>query len=461
MPAETDEGLRVGVLGPLRAWRGPVEIALGPARQRAIFAVLAVNAGHQVSRAELIAAVWGESPPASVEGSVHTYVSGLRRALEPQRTRWSAASVLVSESTGYSLRLAPDALDAAVFEQLRERARQHAEAGDHRSAVSELNSALALWQGEALSGVPGAFAERRREHFAELRLDTLERRAEAVLALGGNLDLAAELEVLTRDHPLRESLRESQMLALYRSGRPADALDVFRDTRVTLMGELGVEPGAALQQLQGQILAQDPALDLPSARPTVPAQVSRALHDADPPTALFGRETAAARLRELLAGVRAGRGRAVWVEGEAGIGKSELLTSTLADAGRHGCQLAWVAADELSMRFPLQVMLDGLAIDAKSPDPRRARVATELNGERPARRGWGESDPMLGAVDRLLSLVDELCTEAPLVLVVDDLQWADESSLLVWHRLCAATRQLPLLLVAASRPAPARGPLAP
>ncbi|MCR6487178.1 AAA family ATPase [Amycolatopsis sp. OK19-0408] len=445
MRGEADTGLRVGVLGPLRAWRGTAEIGLGPARQRAIFAVLAVNAGRPVPRAELIAGVWGDAAPASVEGSVHTYVSGLRRALEPDRSRWSAASVLVSDPAGYSLLLDEDALDAAVFERHRERARQHLDTGDPRAAVTELDAALALWQGEALSGVPGGFAERHREHLAELRLDTLERRVEALLALGGHLDLAPELAVLAGEHPLRESLRESLMLALYRSGRHAEALDVFRDARATLVDELGVEPGPALQRLQQQILAQDPVLDAPAA----PVEVTG--------HRLFGRETETARLAELVADVRAGRGRAVWIEGEAGIGKSELLTSSLPDGP--GFQRLWAAADELSTRFPLQVMVECLAIDARSADPRRARVGKELAGD-PVRRSWGPADPVLGAVDRLLALVDELCADSPQVLVVDDLQWADEASVLVWHRLCAATRQLPLLLVAATRPAPDRAELA-
>jgi DNA-binding SARP family transcriptional activator/DNA-binding CsgD family transcriptional regulator len=446
MPGDADPGLRVGVLGPLRAWRGTAEIGLGPARQRAIFAVLAVNAGRPVPRAELIAGVWGDSAPASVEGSVHTYVSGLRRALEPDRSRWSAASVLVSDPAGYSLVLDEDALDAALFERHRERAQRHLEQGDPRAAVTELDDALALWQGEALSGVPGGFAERHREYLAELRLNTLERRAEAVLALGGHLDLAPELAVLAGEHPLRESLRESLMLALYRSGRPADALDVFRDARATLVTELGVEPGPALRRLQQQILAQDPALDAPA--PPVVVTGHR----------LFGREAEMAKLAELVADVRAGRGRAVWIEGDAGIGKSALLGSSLPDGP--GFQRLRAAADELSTRFPLQVVLECLAIDAHSPDPRRARVAKELAGEGPARRSWGPADPVLGAVDRLLALVDELCAQSPQVLVLDDLQWADEASVLVWHRLCAATRQLPLLLVAATRPAPDRAELA-
>ncbi|WP_233574231.1 BTAD domain-containing putative transcriptional regulator [Amycolatopsis panacis] len=455
MPGDGHSGLRVNVLGPLRAWRGAAEITLGPARQRAIFAMLATATGRSVPRPELIAGVWGDSPPASVEGSVHTYISGLRRALEPERTRWAASTVLVSEAAGYSLDLTPEALDEAVFQRHRERAQQDAAAGAHERAVAGFDAALLLWHGEALSGVPGEFAERHRERLAELRLSTVEQRARSVLELGGHQDLIAELAVLTSDHPLRESLRESLMLALYRSGRHSDALDVFREARSTLRAELGVEPGPQLRELHQRVLAEDPSLNLPKrpkpAPPIAPAPRARRA-ESDP---LLGRANEVAQLRELLTQVREGRGRAVWIEGDAGIGKSELLAMAFDEPDVAGLQLAWVAAEELSTRFPLQVMLECLAIDPLSPDPRRARVAHELGGE-PARRTWGTGDPVLGAVDRLLSLVDELCAQAPMVLVVDDLQWADESSLLVWHRLCAATRQLPLLLVAATRSAPDR-----
>ncbi|WP_337824121.1 BTAD domain-containing putative transcriptional regulator [Amycolatopsis sp. A1MSW2902] len=434
--------LRVTALGPLRAWRGTTEISLGPARQRAVFAMLAVAAGRPVPRAELIAGVWGESPPASVEGSVHTYISGLRRALEPERTRWSASTVLGSGPAGYTLDLAPEALDAAKFEQHRENGKREAEAGAHNRAVAEFSAALKLWHGEALSGVPGNFAERHRAYLAELRLDTLDRAARSRLEMGGHQEIIAELTALTAEYPLRESLRASLMLALYRSGRHSDALDVFRDARRTIRAELGVEPGPGLRELHQRVLSEDPALDLP--RPEVPEPVVRVPQDP-----LLGREAEVGKLRKLLDGVRAGRGRAVWIEGEAGIGKSELLAHAFGDAG--GLQVAWVAADELSMRFPLQVMHECLAIDPHSPDPRRARVA--LSSEEPVRR---VGDPVLDSVDRLLALVDELCAESPLLLVVDDLQWADESSVLVWHRLSAAARQLPLLLVAATRPAPER-----
>jgi DNA-binding SARP family transcriptional activator/tetratricopeptide (TPR) repeat protein/DNA-binding CsgD family transcriptional regulator len=459
LTANVSAPLRVELLGPPRAWLGQNELALGPGRQRAVFAVLALRAEHVVSRTELIDAVWGGSAPASAEGSVYTYVSGLRRNLEPQRSRRSPGDILTSRASGYALRLDPDALDTARFERLREQGRRQLTAGDHQAAARSLDTALNLWRGEALSGVPGPFAETQRSRLAELRLATIEQRAQARLGTGGHVELAAELAGLVQDHPLRESLRELLMIALYRGGRKAEALEVFRDARRVLVEELGIEPGPALRQVHEQILAGDPALDRPmdSDAPLsiVPAHVS---HQA--PGTFVGREPELARLAELVAQLRSGRGRSVWIEGDAGIGKSELLKVTLAEVGRQGCQLGWAVADELGQHFPLQAITECLGIDAKSPDPRRAQLAVQWQEQKSTGSGWGHHDTSLVVADKLLSLVDELCASAPLVLVVDDLQWADEASVLVWHRLCAATRQLPLLLVAATRPAPGRVELA-
>ncbi|MTD55840.1 AAA family ATPase [Amycolatopsis sp. RM579] len=443
------------LLGPIRAWRGPTELKLGPARQRAVLAVLAVRAGLTVSRADLISAVWGHSAPASVDGSIHTYVSGLRRALEPDRERWAASTVLVSSPAGYTLRIKPEDVDAVAFERLVAQARQQQPA-----TLGALDEALGLWGGDPLSGVPGPFAEREHARLTELRLTALELRAEAVLALGEHHEIAAELTALAQEFPLRERIRELLMLAMYRSGQPTEALEVFRDTRTTLVDELGIEPGAALQRLHAQILAQDPSLDAPasesafggSAGPkkgvpdrlfVLPTSVSRRLASGVR-SAFIGRAAELETLRGLVDDVCDGRGGTAWVEGDFGIGKSELLTNALFDVRGRGCQIGWALADELSTRIPLQVMSACLGVE-KTPD---------LYEYRPTSNVWGEQDPALAAVGRMLALVDELCAQAPLILVIDDIQWADEASVLLWHRLVAATRQLPLLLIAAARPVP-------
>jgi DNA-binding SARP family transcriptional activator/DNA-binding CsgD family transcriptional regulator len=477
MPANDSGRFRAALLGPPRAWLAQREVALGPARQRAVFAALALRANRTVTRAEIIDAVWGESPPASAEGSVYTYISGLRRNLEPQRSRRSTGDILISQGSGYALRLARDDLDVNSFDRLRELGQRQLADGDPHGAVATLNNALDLWRGEALTGVPGPFAEIHRGRLAELRVATIEQRAKAILDVGGHAELSAELATLITEYPLRESLRKLLMIALYRSDRHAEALEVFREARRVLVEELGIEPGTGLRRLHDRILARDPELEAPaqppapveaagSARPSgttpekrlsvVPARGPKQRPSTD--DLFVGRAVEIATLQDPLREVLRGGGHVVWIEGEAGIGKSELLSKTLADAEKHGCQLAWSVADELSQGVPLQMIIDCLGLDPNSPDPRRARVAARLHDE-PA-SVWSDGDPAQTAVDQVLALVDELCMQSPLVLVMDDLQWTDEASVLVWHRLCAATRQLPLLLVAASRPAPHRPKLA-
>ncbi len=161
-------------------------------------------------------------------------------------------------------------------------------------------------------------------------------------------------------------------------------------------------------------------------------------------------------MRDALAAVARGRGGLALVEGEPGIGKSALMSAALADAGLLGCQLQWAAADEqMGQRFPLRVMLDCLGVDARSTDPPRAEIAALLRGERLVGPP-GAGDPVAAAVERLLRLVDQQCAVSPVVIVVDDLQWADEASLLTWTRLASVVAQLPLLLVGAHRPVPPR-----
>jgi DNA-binding SARP family transcriptional activator len=281
MAAEVSGRLRVEVLGPLRAWwigpGEPVEIAVGAPRRRAVFAVLALRAGRSVTKDDLIGAVWGNHRPASVEGNVHTYVSGLRRALDTASGGQGGSGLLVSDAGGYAIQLRPAELDVTEFERRCVQADRDVIDGDHRAVVDSLEAALRLWRGDALSGVPGPFAEQARTRLAQLRLTAVERRAGALLALGEHRELCAELSGLVREHPLSESLRELLMLALYRSGRQTEALDVFLDTRRHLRGELGVEPGERLRRLHERMLAVDPALeltDLPPSRPLVVPDVA-------------------------------------------------------------------------------------------------------------------------------------------------------------------------------------------
>ncbi|MEV8437900.1 BTAD domain-containing putative transcriptional regulator [Actinosynnema sp. NPDC051121] len=447
--------LRVELLGTVRAWSGEREVDLGSSRPRALFAMLALRSGG-VGRDELVAGVWGNDAPTTAEGSVHTYVSTLRKALEPDRPRGTPSRLLLSVGSGYRL-LVDGGLDVAGFESLRDQARRQLADGDPVAARHLLDEALALWRGEALAGLTGPFAEAQRRRLGEARTTARELSAEAALASGAHAEVVAELTALVADEPLRERARELLMLALHRSGRSAEALEVFRDARRVLVAELEVEPGRRLRAAHEHILSgTDPEPVPPGRRPSTVEMAGPLPRDAE----LVGRDVELAAVRRVVDDVTTGAGRLLWIEGEMGIGKSALMGALLAQAVRAGHQVAHAVADELGSRFPLRLVLDCLGVETHSPDPRRAATARALRQERPAGSIFADSDPVFGAVDRLVALVEQLCADGPLVFALDDLQWSDETSTQVWHRLTTVARRLPLLLVGAARPVPYRAEVA-
>ncbi|MEV0908261.1 AfsR/SARP family transcriptional regulator [Streptomyces hokutonensis] len=262
------EHLRFSVLGPVRAWRGTAEIELGPPQQRAVLAVLLLAEGSQVLASGLVDAVWGTSAPASALGILRTYVHGLRKALEPAGD--IAASVIRSTGDGYQLRLTEGELDLVTFRELLARAERVRRAGAGKEAVEHLRDALGLWRGTALAGVRGEYAQTQRQRLGELRLSAEAARVTAELDLGAHTEAAAELTGLIAEHPFDERFRELLMLALYRSGRQAAALATYREAQTLLMGELGVDPGPALQAMYQRVLRADAGL-LAQPAPTEPA----------------------------------------------------------------------------------------------------------------------------------------------------------------------------------------------
>ncbi len=255
--------LRVGVLGPVTAWYGDQELPVGQPRQQAVLGILAMRANRVISRGELVDAVWGQDPPASAEGGVYTYVAGLRRIIEPNRSLRGPGRVLVSSGAGYVLHLVPGQPDAVAFEQDLGRSRQLRKAGDLTGAVVALNSALSLWRGIAFAGVPGPFAETERVRLGELRSAAAEERADVLLSLGRHEEVVPDLTAMVADHPLRERMRGLLMIALYRSGRHAEALRVFAEGRRVLADELGIDPGSDLSRIHQQVLTMDAALAVP------------------------------------------------------------------------------------------------------------------------------------------------------------------------------------------------------
>jgi DNA-binding SARP family transcriptional activator len=271
-----------GILGSLAVRVDGRELPLGAAKQRALLAALLLRAGEPVPVATLVGELWGEHPPATAVKAAQVYVSQLRKTLGEQ--------TIETHPLGYLLRLDDDdSLDVRRFERLLDRGRRLLADGAAEEARSVLGEALALWRGPALADFRyDDFAGSEIRRLEELRLVALEQRLEADLALGRHGEAVPELEALVRTHPLRESLRRLLIVALYRSGRQADALAVYHDAKATLLDELGLDPGHSLQQLERAILVQDPSLDLPAPeRVERPAREPAALEASRTATVLF------------------------------------------------------------------------------------------------------------------------------------------------------------------------------
>jgi len=256
------------ILGPLEVLDDGRPVALPGGRGRALLALLILHAGEVVSADRLIDELWGENPPPTATTALQGLVSTLRKRLEPAQAGGEARAVLRTVPPGYVLATDPTGVDANLFRRLVEEASGAAAA--ERSP--RLRRALSLWRGPALAEFTyQPFAQREITALEELRLVAIEERVEADLALGRHGQLVAELETLVAEHPFRERVRGQLMVALYRAGRQAEALEVYRDTRQALVEELGIEPGPGLRQLEQAILRQDPSLDREPSRETAPA----------------------------------------------------------------------------------------------------------------------------------------------------------------------------------------------
>ncbi|WP_330275176.1 AAA family ATPase [Lentzea sp. NBC_00516] len=447
--------VRISLLGPVSAWGADGEVELGSAQRKAVLAVLALQAGHSVSKSELVDALWGDEPPATAQGSIYSHISGLRASLEPHRPRRSEGTLLTSVGAGYCLTLPGDAVDVTRFQQLRDEARACRNNRDTLGELAALETALDLWRGDALDGTPGPFAARQRARLAELKLDAVERRARILLNAGRPHLLIDDLHELTRRHPLREGLHGLLMQALYLTGRRQAAIGVFQRQRSATVESLGTEPGGSLTTVHDKIVRDDPALrwtvdGVPGMTRPIPL-VTKTLR----PTTrrLIGRVSEIAAVRTAVTSVTRGTGGVLWLEGEQGIGKTAVLNEALADA--RGCQLAWVTADEFGQVVPLRALVDGLDVTRLSPDPRRASLAATVRRVELSTTAQ-DSSGTVAAVDGVLALVGQLCEDGPLVLVVDQLHWVDPVSLHVLRQLATETAAMPLLLVVALRPVPSR-----
>lgn len=305
--------MEIWLLGPLEVHDGDRLVSVRGRHQRAILALLALNAGRVMAAERLIELLWGDEAPPSAANALQVHVSNLRKVLEPHGQPYR---LLVSNESGYALKIDPDQVDFARFELLVDRGHKALVRGEVVQCALLLGEAANLWRGSALADLtdqPWSAGEARR--LEELRLAAVEDRIEAELALGRHSELIAELEAMIALHPFRERLRGQLMLALYRAGRQAEASDVYQKTREALVEELGMEPGLELQQLLKAILNQEASLGVPAAeRPAARLDnLPMAL------TSFVGRDAALTQIRKLVS-----ENRLVTLTGPGGVGKTRL-----------------------------------------------------------------------------------------------------------------------------------------
>ena len=331
------------LLGPLDVAAGGRTTPLGPPRQRAVVAMLALAAPEVVSTDRLVDGVWGDQPTSNPLGAIQVYIHGVRKALREV----SDLELVERVPPGYRLAITADQTDVGQFATLQQRARDEHLRDDPASAAATLEEALGLWRGPALSDVRGApFAEPEAVRLDELRLLAQEDFFDARLALSEHAALVADLEQAVLEHPMRERFWGQLMTALYRSDRQADALATYAQARERLADELGIDPGQALQQLELAILRQDPALAAPQAPPASPPgaaeEVRVALVTAQRPavapreagrvprmsTPTFGRRELVARIRDVLSDRQV---RVLTLSGLGGTGKSRVAAVAAAE----------------------------------------------------------------------------------------------------------------------------------
>jgi DNA-binding SARP family transcriptional activator len=322
--------LALRLLGPLSLSVGDHELDLGGARQRVVLATLALNANRVVPIEQLIDAVWDTSPPTTARAQIQICISGLRRVLSGVDN----SIQIRTRNPGYLLEIPESNLDVTQFNGLMSAARAQIEADRLSEAVATLRSALSLWRGPALAGMYSELLRRGAAQLEDVKVSAIMERIRLDLALGRHEEVVGELFAMVKEHPLRERLYENLMLALYRSGRQAEALEVCRRARATLMDELGIELGQSVRRLESAILNRDPELDVRVAGSAPKATATPAEHQSVVPRRLpasiadfTGRQAQLAEIKHVLGNedqVPTYGVRIVSISGKGGVGKSTL-----------------------------------------------------------------------------------------------------------------------------------------
>jgi DNA-binding SARP family transcriptional activator len=453
------------ILGPLEVVdvEAGRRLPLGGPKQQAVLALLVLRRRTVVPVARIIEGLWGEEPPASAMGTLQSYISNLRRALEPQRGPGAAPTVLVTEAGGYRLAIDEQDVDAAVFERLLADAEAALDDGRDEEAAALADEARARWRGPVLGDLGyESFATPEVQRLEELHARSAEVWAEAQLACGHHAEVATILPALVADHPLRSRLRGQLMLALYRTGRQAEALRTYAEGRAVLRAEVGAEPEAALQSLEEQILLQDPRLDW---RPASAAPVT----EQRPPARellVVGRDEELARLEGAMIAAASGRGSTVLITGEAGIGKTRLAEALSARAAARGATVAWGRSLERDGAPPfwpwVEVLRRLLATDGGAslrglpPDDLAllARLLPELDpspGAAAVADGGGGEALRFSLYDAVARCIRALATDRLVVVVLDDAHWADAPTVRLLQLLSDQVATARILLVVTFR----------
>jgi DNA-binding SARP family transcriptional activator len=430
------------LLGPLEVTDDGREVQLGGARLRALLAILLLRRGDVVPFDRLIEDLYGGRAPRSASKTVQAHVSRLRKAL-------GTHSSLRTEAAGYVLDVRPGALDIDRLDELIWRGRAELGAGDAGLASLTFREALALWRGPALADFRYSdFAQSEITRLEEKRVGLIDDQVEADLALGRHAELVPELEALVGEFPLRERPRMQLMLALYRAGRQAEALECYAAARTALTEELGLEPSHELKRLQRAILDHDPALAVPKSR-SAEAEIS-VRRGAD----FVGRSAELRILREALDDARAGHGGLVLVSGEPGIGKSRLADEFLAQAREERVRVlvgrCWEAGGA-PVYWPWMQSLRTYIRDCE-PDTLRRQLGAgaadlaqlfpeleELFPDLPAPPSVESEGSRFRLFEATAVFLKAAARERPTLVVLDDLHAADEPSLLL---LRYVTREL-------------------
>ncbi|WP_285487348.1 BTAD domain-containing putative transcriptional regulator [Amycolatopsis taiwanensis] len=438
----------IRVLGSFAAEAGGEPVPLGGPRQRGVLALLVAARGQVVPVDRLVEDLWRGEPPSRALASLQAYVSNLRRLLEPGRPPRTPARLLVSASPGYALRLPPKAVDAWRFEELLDEARTLAEP---RAARARLAEALALWQGPAFAEVADEpWAKPETARLNELRLVARELHVAAGLRLGDAAAVVPEAEGLTRDDPLREEGWRLHALALWSSGRQADALAALRHARATLADELGLDPGPDLVALEDAILTQRADI-LRVAVPSRRADAPRATVPFTRPvaTTFVGREGELAALVATAEEATTDGVRVALVTGEAGLGKSTLLEHLGARLGHDGWLVATGRCPDVDSAPPAWAWVEALRKVAASVPPGEFAddLAPLLSDSAPV-----DGDAAAGRFRLRQAVWNWLAAAAadrPVAVVLDDLHWADAATLELLGGGVGA--RAPILVVAAYR----------